>query len=515
MIRSTVRLKGAGKFTTGKFVEFWADSIDTLYTGTNVYRLVVDPAQRLLMDVDKSKVPKAKISAATSSMHTVVVEQQSLYSPSMPGDDPWFAKRLYSFRAPHTTIVNVDHVAPGRASVAVTVAGGIDFAVAEDHHVTVSVNGVTAGEVRFGGITEKVLTGTVPSGVLVDGANAVTVTVTAAVGAPYGLVNLDRITVTYPRRIVRGRRHCGVHCFVVAGVRGRVHQPPGRSAAIPGRRYRTLARKRAALQSDGTYTISFAGNGTAARYAVTQIGSIDRPEIAASPKTTGLLTGAADLLIISHSAFSDHLGDLVAAREAQGLAVKVVEVEDVYAGYTGEVFDPAAISAYIADAAIVFDDPAVLLVGADSYDYRNFAGTNSIAYIPTIYGDVGVGQVHWSPIDPAFADIDHDQVPDLTIGRFPVRNLDELANTIDKAISYTPDTSAVFASDTGYGATTAEIAASLPSGYAVTTAALRRPPGRCGPLGAARRDQRRDRSDRVLRPLVDRSVDSGRPAHNG
>ena len=118
--------------------------------------------------------------------------------------------------------------------------GEVDFAVAEDHHVTVSVNGVTAGEVRFGGITEKVLTGTVPGGVLVDAANIVTVTVTAAVGAPYGLVNLDRITVTYPRRIVAVD---GTAEFTAsslrAGVRGRVHQPPGRSAAIPGRRYRS------------------------------------------------------------------------------------------------------------------------------------------------------------------------------------------------------------------------------------------------------------------------------------
>ena len=144
----------------------------------------------------------------------------------------------------------------------------------------------------------------------------------------------------------------------------------------------------------------------------------------------------------------------------------------MYAAYTGEVFDPAAISAYIADAATAFDDPAILLVGADSYDYRNYVGADSIAYIPTLYGYVGVGQVRWSPIDPAFADIDDDQVPDLALGRFPVRNLDELANAIAKATSYTPDASAVFASDTGFGATTDEIAASLPSGYAVTTAAL-------------------------------------------
>ncbi len=467
-----VRMSGGAKFTTGKFVEFWADSIDTLYTGTNVYRLVVDPSQRLLIQNDRTAVPRAKIAATTTSLHTVVVEEQKLYSTSVPGSDPWFAARLFSFGAPSTTIVDADHVAPGRASVAVTVTGGVDFAVAEDHHVTVAVNGVTAGEVRFGGITEKVITGTVPSGVLVDGANNVTVTVTAADGTPYGLVNLDRISVTYPRRIVAVD---GTAEFTASSTRVSVAgftSPQVDVLRFQGGDVTRVARTRAARQPDGTYTISFAGSGTAARYAVTQIDSLSRPGIAPGRNATGLLTGAADLLIISHSAFSDHLGDLVAAREAQGLAVKVVEVEDVYAAYTGEVFDPAAISAYIADAAIVFDDPAVLLVGADSYDYRNFARSNSIAFIPTIYGNVGVGQVFWSPLDPAFADIDHDQVPDLALGRFPVRNLDELSNAIAKAISYTPDTSAVFASDTGYGSTTDEIAASLPSGYSVTTAAL-------------------------------------------
>ncbi len=181
---------------------------------------------------------------------------------------------------------------------------------------------------------------------------------------------------------------------------------------------------------------------------------------------------SADLLIISHSAFSDHLGDLVAAREAQGLDVKIVEVEDVYAAYSGEVFDPAAISAYIADAAVAFDDPAVLLVGADSYDYRDDGGTGSMSFIPTIYGDVGIGGIAWSPIDPAFVDLDHDRVPDLALGRFPVRDLDELSNAIDKAINYTPDTAALFASETGYGRTTDELAGLLPDGYAHTTAHL-------------------------------------------
>ena len=125
----------------------------------------------------------------------------------------------------------------------------------------------------------------------------------------------------------------------------------------------------------------------------------------------------------------------------------------------------------------------MLLVGADSYDYRDYLGTDSISFIPTLYGDVGVGQISWSPIDPAFVDIDRDQVPDLALGRFPVATWTSWRAAIAQGDQATRRTAtAVFASDTGYGATTDEIAASLPTGYEVTESVARHSPCRDRPI---------------------------------
>ncbi len=467
-----IRTNSTRSFTPGRWVEFWGEPVDTLYTGTNVYHLVVDPSMRLLMDRDRARPPRRNATPVDTYLHTEVVEEQNLYSPTAPGDDPWYGFNVFSFGAPLETVVELDHVAAGAGSIDVRMWGVFDFEPIDDHDVAVAVNGVAVGNIRFGGTNDAALTAAVPDGVLVDGANTVTVTVNVVDGMPFDWVNLDHIAITYPREI---RAVDGSAQFVTSASQIAVSGLTSRSVEIlriDGNDVARITRRRIVLQPDGTYTAFFTGTGANTSYAVTQIDSLPQTNVVAGRTPSGLLVGEADLLIITHSTFSAHLGDLVAAREAQGLDVKVVEVEDLYAAYTGEVFDPAAISAYIDDAAFVFDDPAILLVGADSYDYRDYAGTGSMSFIPTLYGDVGVGDVPWSPIDPAFVDLDDDQVPDLPLGRLPVRTLEDLSAAIAKAINYTPDTTAVFAAEEGFGAASDDIAASLPAGYDVTTAYL-------------------------------------------
>ena len=72
--------------------------------------------------------------------------------------------------------------------------------------------------------------------------------------------------------------------------------------------------------------------------------------------------------------FLSGLDDLVAARQAQGWAVKVVDVEDVYAQFGFGIFDPEAIRDYVAFARGNLDTEAVLLVGGDTYDYFDNLG---------------------------------------------------------------------------------------------------------------------------------------------
>ena len=143
----------------------------------------------------------------------------------------------------------------------------------------------------------------------------------------------------------------------------------------------------------------------------------------------------AQYLIISHPDFIDGLQPLIQARQAQGLTVNVVNVNDLYAQYSYGIFDPQAIKDYIAFAAQNLGTQYVLLVGGDTYDYRNYLGVNSISFIPSLYVETSK-VVKFVPADPLYADLDGNNVPDLAIGRFPVRTTAELDLMVKKTLAY-------------------------------------------------------------------------------
>ena len=271
-----IRTSGGGKFTTGKLVEFWADSIDTLYTGTNVYRLVVDPSQRLLMPNDRTAVPKPTVGAATSSMHTTVVEEQKLYSPSMPGDDPWFAQRLFSFGAPSTTVVERRPGGPwagvgrrhrdrrrrlrhrrrpprhGVREWRRRRRSAIRRHHREGHHRHGAERCADRRHQQRDGHSDRRRRCTVRPGESRPG---------------FG-------DLPAPHR--RRRRLGGVHGIGRAHrFRDRVHEPDGHRPPIPGGRRRPRV-AHADRQSDGSVHGLVRRNGTTARYAVTQIDRLDR-----------------------------------------------------------------------------------------------------------------------------------------------------------------------------------------------------------------------------------------------
>ena len=126
---------------------------------------------------------------------------------------------------------------------------------------------------------------------------------------------------------------------------------------------------------------------------------------------------------------------LVAYHQAQGRTVKVVDVADVYQAYSNGVTDAAAIDTYLAEAVPAMGVRWVLLVGADSMDPRDFDGDGSFSLMPSQYGATGFS-VTYAPLDPAYADVDGDGVPDVALGRLPARTPAELATMITKTLDY-------------------------------------------------------------------------------
>ena len=159
-----------------------------------------------------------------------------------------------------------------------------------------------------------------------------------------------------------------------------------------------------------------------------------RPTIAGLPAMQDIQSGRAEYLVISHAQFIDAVQPLVQHRRSQGLTAAVVDVAQIYAQFGLGDPDPQAIQAYITSARAQRGTRYVLLVGGDTYDYHNYLGVGSISFVPAMYRSTSEVVRH-APVDAALADGDGDGVPDLAIGRLPVRTVAELNTMTAKLIA--------------------------------------------------------------------------------
>jgi hypothetical protein len=116
------------------------------------------------------------------------------------------------------------------------------------------------------------------------------------------------------------------------------------------------------------------------------------------------------------------------------MTTQIVDVEQVYENLSNGMVDPEAIREYVAYAAREKGTRYVLLVGGDTYDYKNYLGIGSLSFIPSLYAPAG--GVRFVPADPLFGDVDRDSIPDLAVGRLPVRTSQELAAVVAKTLAY-------------------------------------------------------------------------------
>lgn len=429
-----VRVEASGPFGPGAYVEWLAEGIDTLYTGTDVYRISVAPELALRVPEEPAVAGGA---VATSYREPMRIERQRRYDFGSPTGDPWYDTAILAYTSPRSAAFPfvLEGRLPGEVALTVDLVGVTNWELAPDHRALVRVNGTQVGdELVFDGRETASLAVAVPESYLLPGTNSLEVVLPGDTGAEFDLVNVDGFTVDYPRHLVArdGRLEftAAAPAFEVAGFAsdaiGVYREAGGAVERLTGVQV---------VGVPGDYRARFPGLASPARYVVTAEAAIRIPALAPARPPAGLLEGQGELLVISHPDFLDGLAPLLSHRASQGWAVKLVDVEDVYAEFGGDLFDPAAIGAYIGRAVDELGTRAVLLVGGDSYDYRNYLGLGSLSFVPSLYAPTG-DIVRYAPADSLFADLDGDSVPDVAIGRFPVRTSADLDALVEKTLQY-------------------------------------------------------------------------------
>jgi hypothetical protein len=199
-------------------------------------------------------------------------------------------------------------------------------------------------------------------------------------------------------------------------------------------------------------------------------------------------SSGADLVIIGYHKFLPQLARLKQYHERQGMKVALVDVEDLYDEFSFGAHGPDAIKAFLERAWKQWR-PApryVILAGDATSDPRNYLGAPARDLVPTKTVDT---QYMETASDDWFADFDGDGVPEMAVGRLPVRTAAETATVVDKIIGYeqarTPAShEALLVSDNGFEPATDSLRALLP---ATTTAVT--VDRRDGPTDAAVHDR--------------------------
>ena len=134
---------------------------------------------------------------------------------------------------------------------------------------------------------------------------------------------------------------------------------------------------------------------------------------------------AADYIIIGPKDFINAAQPILNLRSPSLYA----SLDDIYREFSAGNKDPMAIRTFLQWTQEHWVDPKpihVLLLGDAGYDYRNISGQSSII-VPTVQ----VASYISYPSDDRLVTI-YGNLPELSIGRFPAKNIDEVENFSDK-----------------------------------------------------------------------------------
>ncbi|MFK8013640.1 MAG: C25 family cysteine peptidase, partial [Marinicellaceae bacterium] len=445
-----INLNKKGKFSKYSAIQFYADTIDTLYSENNVYDL------NLFTSTASPKIPQ-KVARPRgrdfeeSYAKTITINRNLNYSFGSPiASEPWFDTRMLAYQSPlnvYFDLVAEDIVYSNiESKVTFDYWGGLDFPNDDsDHEINFSVNGLKLGEDEFDGITQRKKT--IPfSTNRLSTSNEIKIEVPASNLNGIGLINLESISLTYPSQYIAKQDYL---TFKMPQGNFSVKNLTEKSIQIFAKQNSAITKltKFKVLQNNNKYVVEYSGLSGETQYFIMTENSVMVPKLSISDVESVELIPT-EHLIISHKNFIS--AELRNYAEATRQNYRIIDVEKIYSKYSHKIASGEAIKQFIQETAFISNLKSVLLVGGDTYDYKNYLGLNAISFVPTIYRATD-DLIKFSAVDALYGDTDDDNVPDVAVGRLPVRTMDELITALDKLQSYninqSSNLSAVLAAD--------------------------------------------------------------------
>lgn len=375
--------------------------------------------------------------AAQSFPYTLERKERILYFSSLQngGVENFFGPIVFS--TPVTQALTIQHLDSAGADGVLEIA--LQGATTAAHQVKVTFNDVEIGTLNYLSQAHHVATLSVSNSLLRDGENTLKLVTT---NGESDASLLDYVRLTYPHLYVADKDslrftmsqadRVSVSGFTKGNVR-----------VLDITNTESVEEIQPAITSQGgaySATVSVQGN-VPGKEVRTMLAFVDRggehPDAisANQPSNWNASKQTANFVIITHPDFRSAIAPLVELRRRQGLTVSVLDVDDLYDEFSYGAHDPQAIKDFLSLAKSSWRKAPryVLFVGDASFDPRNYLGHGKLDYVPTHLIDTAYLE---TASDDWLADFNGDSVPEMAVGRLPVRTAAQAQAIVSKIVGY-------------------------------------------------------------------------------
>ena len=437
----------------GDFIEFYGKGIDTNEADTQTYFLVVGPenGKRIRSTFIRRIGPSVVSQSYSQSFYK---RERFFYTPNILNGDVenFFGTLITNNHTPITFNLSGVDFSKATSSIDVTINGAVFVA----HQFRVTLNNVELGTISGSNYDSMSRHFDIPTSALRDGANSLQFT---SLNSPDDASFFSSIRVNFARRYLANQNQLSffvpnykasyIENFTSPNIRVFDTTNPDAPSLISGL---------SVEQSGGNYRVYLPSNRGRVMFAVensavSQAFSV----IPNTPSTLSTVSNSGSLIILSYKDWMAQAEDWANYRRAQGLSVKVVNIEDVFDEFNYGVLNADSIRTFLQYAKNNWQAPPsyLLMIGDATYDPKNYLGNPMGNFVPTrlvdtIYTETGS--------DDTLADFNDDGLAEIAVGRIPARNSATVTLALNKVKTYEQtvgqalNRGAIFASD-------------LPNGY--------------------------------------------------
>ena len=436
MNSSNLRLSQGGETVPALFRDdqliFYGQAPQSRYTSTRPYLLEIGRQGAAVKETAVTNPAAAIISEVPQTLH---LEENHIYTAEArqdEEDDVWFWSELRQ-QSIFESDFDIHNLADAPAILRINTWGFTDNPdIALDHDFDLLINDERLGTISWDGQNYNLSESTIPAGTLRQGKNTITLDNQVAGSSFLDIMHVNWFELEYlsPAIAVDDQLTFSTAAGIVQ-MQGFSDKPvifdisdTSNPALLQGWEYNS---GQVDLPVAQDMVIAAAGPAGISKPAIESVREADwrNPE------------KQADLIIITTDELAPALAPLIEAREAQGLSVALLPVADIYDEFGYGENSPESIRDFITYAYETWQEPHpryLFLVGDATTDYLGHMAEIPHNIVPSLL--VPVQYSGETVSDSRLVDINGDRQPDLAVGRWPVRTLQEVENLVERTLAY-------------------------------------------------------------------------------